>query len=440
MSLRLKISLFISGGTLLVLLFAILLVVMNARSAVEEEVNSTAQLTLDLLETILSDLPNDSAHYQTIIQHLKNMEKRRHLTIHLQNANNTEILHDNPVMQTIPTVPRWFTALVAPQTHLFQRTLTSTALTQTTHILLQTDPSDEIKEAWQESSDLLMLILGFAVSLIILLYIGLGLALRPLSQLQQALDAIEHRQYQTRLPQFKLSEFNKLAQQFNGMAQELQRIQQENQRLLQYSLTLQEEERRTIARELHDELGQCLNAIKADAFFIMGDNQQPAIHDSAQAIADTASYVYNLVKDMIRRLRPAALDELGLIAALQQTLSDWQTRYPQTQVDFQTTGDFSHLDATTNIHLYRIVQEGLTNVAKHANATVLQINLVYHTEKNTIQLIINDNGNGFDTQIYHAGLGLIGIRERVEALAGQLNIDSDKGQGMRLSLMLPLQN
>lgn len=438
MSLRLKISLFISAGSVCVLLLALLLIVINARGAVEKEVNSTAQLTLDLLETILSSLPNDSTHYQNAIQRLKSMEKRRHLTIHLQATHNKDIIEYTFPLQTVPHVPIWFTQLVAPQTHIFRRSLNSGPFTQATDILLQTDPSDEILEAWQESSELLMLLLSFALSIIILLYIGLGIALRPLSQLQQALDAIGHRQYQTSLPSFRLTEFDKLAQQFNEMAQQLQHIHQENQRLLQQSLSVQEEERRMIARELHDELGQCLSAIKADAYSIIGTEQTSAVNASAHAIAETAGYVYGLVKDMIRRLRPAALDELGLIAALQQTLNDWQARYPQTHVELHVIGDFSHLSAPLSIHLYRIVQEALTNVAKHAAAKLLIIQLQHQVTH--IHLMLRDDGQGFDPNIRHQGLGLLGIRERVEALSGQMNIDSTQGKGCCLTLQLPLQN
>lgn len=437
MSLRLKISLFISVGTVLVLCCALLVIVINARSAVEKEINSTAQLSLDLLETVFSSLPRDSAHYQNALHHLQSMEKRRHLSIHLQHIDSQETLEYSKTFSTSPEVPAWFTQLVAPQTRVFRRSLTSAPFTQATDIILQTDPSDEIEEAWQESSDLLMLLLSFALSLIVLLYIGLGIALRPLNQLQKALDAIGRRQYHTSLPMFHLAEFDNLAQQFNAMAQQLQQVHKENQRLLQESLSLQEEERRVIARELHDELGQCLSAIKADAFSMISPEQNPAINASARAIADTASYVYGLVKDMIRRLRPAALDELGLIAALQQTLAEWQSRYPQTQVDFHTKGDFSQLNAAFSIHLYRIIQEGLTNVAKHAAAQHLSIELIYKTQE--IDLKISDDGEGFDVTSPHQGLGLLGIRERVEALNGHLEIHSRPQQGTIVKLQLPLQ-
>lgn len=437
MSLRLKISLFISAGTVLVLCCALLVIVINARSAVEKEINSTAQLSLDLLETVFSSLPRDSAHYQNALHHLKSMEKRRHLSIHLQQIDSQETLEYSKTFSVSPEVPAWFTQLVAPQARVFRRSLTSAPFTQATDIILQTDPSDEIEEAWQESSDLLMLLLSFALSLIVLLYIGLGIALRPLSQLQQALDAIGRRQYHTSLPMFHLAEFDNLAQQFNAMAQQLQQVHKENQRLLQESLSLQEEERRVIARELHDELGQCLSAIKADAFSIISPEQSPAINASARAIADTAGYVYGLVKDMIRRLRPAALDELGLIAALQQSLAEWQSRYPQTQVDFQTKGDFSQLNAAFSIHLYRIIQEALTNVAKHAAAQHLNIQLIHNTQQ--IDLKIKDDGEGFDITCPHQGLGLLGIRERVEALNGQVEIHNTPQQGTVLKLRLPLQ-
>lgn len=433
MSLRLRISLFIGGSTVLILLLALVLIVNNARYAVSDEMDSTAQLTLDLLETVLTGLPNDSEHYQTIVHHLKNMEKRRHLIIYLSDKQKDLVHH--PADYTALAVPVWFSYLVAPAPKIFRRTLSSNPANESpTDIILQTDPSDEIEEAWQESSTLLILIVLFALGLIVLLYIGLGIALRPLTQLQQAINAIGHRQYQTRLPVFQLVEFNHLAQRFNDMAQQLQQFHQENQRLLQYSLTLQEEERRIIARELHDELGQCLTAIKTDAYLIIADSTQTNVRESARAITETTQHVYGVVKEMIRRLRPAALDELGLIPALQQTLQDWQNRYPNTEVIFNVIGESSQLEISHCIHLYRIVQEALTNTAKYANASHLNIEL--RIETTGIQLTIADDGKGFNPHNTVGGFGLLGIRERAEALNGTFDLISQQGAGCRLIIRI----
>ncbi len=433
MSLRFRVSLFIGCGTVLILSLALLLIVNNARNAVSDEMDSTAQLTLDLLETVLTGLPNDSEHYQTIVYHLKNMEKRRHLIIYLSDKP-VDLTHFSPTY-SLPDVPTWFSNLVTPPPKVFHRILGGNlAAHSPTYLILQTDPRDEIEEVWQESSTLLLLILVFAIALISLLYIGLGIALRPLTQLQLALDAIGHRQYQTRLPSFQLVEFNHLARRFNEMAQQLQLFHHENQRLLQYSLSLQEEERRIIARELHDELGQCLNAIKTDAYLIMTDSAQPSVREGAKAITETTNHVYGVVKEMIHRLRPAVLDELGLIPALQQALQDWQNRNVNTEVSFRVNGTTAHLDATQCIHLYRIVQEALTNTAKYANAAHLQVTL--HIENARIYLNIDDDGMGFNPQDTITGFGLLGMRERVEALNGSFELFSQQGAGCQLRIII----
>ncbi|MGQ0577884.1 MAG: ATP-binding protein [Betaproteobacteria bacterium] len=211
---------------------------------------------------------------------------------------------------------------------------------------------------------------------------------------------------------------------------------EENRRLSQRSMQVQEEERRNLARELHDELGQSLNAIKVDAVTIRDRSAAfPEIHRSALSIIEVSSQVYEVVRSLMRRLRPVALDELGLRSAVQYSVEQWQRRHAGVRCTFSAEGELDDLDEQTNITLYRLVQECLTNVAKHADATKVDISMARAAQE--VRLSFSDNGRGFDPSQKRRGLGLVGLRERVEALAGHFELESMSGRGVHVQAVVP---
>ena len=224
----------------------------------------------------------------------------------------------------------------------------------------------------------------------------------------------------------------------------------ENRFLIQRSLAVQEGERRHLARELHDELGQCITAIQADAKIISerGPACDSRVATSATAIQQTASHIYEVVHSMMQRLRPGMLDDLGLIDTLKEEVDAWRARQPNAVYELSIGGGLSELGEEINITLYRIVQECLTNIAKHAGARRVMIRLTIvdalpDTAAGTqgghgIRLTLEDDGVGVDRALRGPGLGLIGMRERVEALNGYFAIVSQPGEGTTISVDLPL--
>ncbi len=280
--------------------------------------------------------------------------------------------------------------------------------------------------------------------------IGIGLT-RRLGILSSAAAQVEAGNYSITVPTDIGDEVGKTAIAFNRMVTEVSnrtrqlqkaearssKLLQENRQLIHNSLEIQEAERKHLARELHDELGQCLTAIQADAELIRDlSGEDKRITTSATAIMDVSSRVYDVVHSMMHRLRPGILDNLGLVEALKDEIKAWESRNIDTRCHFTTDGNLSELNEHTNIMLYRIVQECLTNVSKHANATEVTITL--QNTANTILLEVNDNGQGFDRQLRNHGLGLIGMRERVESMNGKLQINSEPEKGVSIIISVPL--
>ena len=227
------------------------------------------------------------------------------------------------------------------------------------------------------------------------------------------------------------------------MQTELADALEENRRLSQQSMQVQEEERRNLARELHDELGQSLNAIKVDAVTIRDRSENAAeVQRSAKSIIEVSGQVYDVVRSLMQRLRPVALDELGLRSAVEYGVEQWQRRHPAVRCSFTAQGDLDGLSEQVNITLYRLAQECMTNVAKHAQATRLTLSLERirgEQSAGEVRFSFEDNGKGFDPGLRRQGLGLIGLRERVEALDGNFDLQSAPGQGVRVRASIPLK-
>jgi len=224
----------------------------------------------------------------------------------------------------------------------------------------------------------------------------------------------------------------------------LKELLEDNRRLAQQHIEALESERKRLARELHDDAGQYLNAIKTDAVSIMnatvGDGP-PGLARAAAAIVDHTDRVYGVVRDLIRRLRPVALDELGLLAALEHHVDHWRERVPRTHVSVSAVGDLERLDELRSLTCYRLIQEALTNVARHAQATHVSIQITRQTNENggeEVVVRIRDDGQGTDLAARHSGLGLVGMRERIEMLGGTLRLQSAPARGFEILAHIPL--
>ena len=224
-----------------------------------------------------------------------------------------------------------------------------------------------------------------------------------------------------------------------------QDLLRQNRLLTQQLFSLQEAERRHLARELHDELGQWLTAIQAEAAAICsssGIEREPEIYANAQAIGNSATEVQSVIRRILQRLRPSLLDELGLTDSLQELAIQWRQHHPKIVFDLELDGNLGDLPEALNITLYRIVQEALTNIANHAQASHVKVWLRripgVASEPKHLLLTMQDDGKGMDPSLPIKGLGMLGMRERVIASGGDFISHSAPGQGVRIEIRLPL--
>ncbi len=222
--------------------------------------------------------------------------------------------------------------------------------------------------------------------------------------------------------------------------QQVQELLRHNSDLAQRLFTAQEDERRALARELHDEMAQTVTAIRTEAAVLTAHQASPReVYLSAQRIADAAQQVSQMTRQMLLQLRPMALDSMGLREALLALSQQWQNSSGIVcECEIQEVLDDASQDYLC-VTVYRLVQEALTNAAKHSRATKVLLNLHTTTQGNLL-LTIRDNGRGLPS-VQHSsqGFGLLGMRERVASLKGRFNLLTKPGQGVEISIELPVK-
>jgi two-component system, NarL family, sensor histidine kinase UhpB len=453
-TLKLRLSLIITALLALLTGTGAVYVVMKARNDVRDEARSTLTLTGHFLDAQLDVLRDHwSEHgYAVPMFQLRELRDIRHVDVRFYDSGGRLIDSNEDASARKPEAPGWFTSLVkmtsAPggsqaRTVSFNGTPVGT-------LVIAPDPTYEIEEMWSTSRGLLGLLLLFFVLVNVLVWWAVSRALQPIERILQGLGELRAGNLSARLPKFELPEMSRIGVGFNHMAQALEKSVSENQRLTRQLLTAQESERRNLAHDLHDEIGQCVSAIHADAVAIRNRGGD-SVRESADAIVEVTGHIKECVRSMLRRLRPAYLEGLGLEAGLREQIGGFRQRNPAVACALKIEGNPSSIDGESGVAIYRVVQEALTNIAGHARARNALVELVLDppdgartappaASARQVRLVITDDGGGFLQGAASGGLGLTGIRERVNGLGGSCHVDSEPGRGTRITVCLPLSD
>lgn len=445
MSLRIRLNILIT--TLLIILFlcSSFYTISHARNSVHSEVESSTQLALQLIQAASAFmLPNSDEQKQVkFLRKLTELDTIRHIHIEIRSPTDVLIPAEDNILFLKSDAPRWFINLVKPPATEIRRWL-YTPVTTPIDILIKPDPLDEIHESWIETRNILIFLSIFIILVNILIYIAIGLYLSPIEKILDGLSNIKKGNYKLKLPHFRLPELEKISQQFNHMTQVLLETKARNQLLTKRSLEIQEEERRNLSQELHDELGQTITAIKAVAVSISNKTtlEKRYINSSVKTIVEYSDHVYQVAKNMMHRLRPSVLDEFGLVKALQNMIDEWNDNQDDIFCDFTFLNVPTDLSESLKINIYRIIQESLTNILKHSNASQVTVAIKKDRLDNTerINLKIEDNGIGIDQDKIIPGFGLLGMKERVEMNGGIFEFESSTGNGVKINIFVPIKS
>jgi two-component system sensor histidine kinase UhpB len=296
----------------------------------------------------------------------------------------------------------------------------------------------DVAAEWRLFCGIVLVVLVSAVTGLIMVYLLIGAALRPLQTLSAEFVHIGAGDYRGRLTARGPSELLSLQTGFNAMVAQLANMTDRNRLLTEQLLTLQDEERADVARDLHDEIGPHLFAVNMDAEMIAQLSAaagNAAVLHQARAIQGAVSHMQRQVRDLLGRLRPTPVTELGLRAAVDDLVRFWAERRPDIRFQVDLAEDGLRLSEGLKEVAYRVIQEGVNNAVRHGAPRSVEIKVTSNPEE--LHVLVQDDGVGSGTAPKAGGLGLVGMRERVAANGGRLVFGPRSEKGWSVMARLP---
>lgn len=343
--------------------------------------------------------------------------------------------------------PAWFAALIAPPPAIRDIAIVIDRQRIGT-VEISSEARDEIAEAWGHTVALGAVALTVNFAVIALLYVLFGRVLDPLTGIARGFADLEHRNYRVRLARPQAQELAVITERFNALAEALEQARRENDELNRRLITAQDDERRRTALELHDEVGPSLFGLKANASSIAtaAAGVQSPIGDKmagrAREMLTIIEHLQAINRSMLDRLRPMALGHVPLHDLIAELVRERGRQHPQTTFTFSAGRLVRSYGDSIDLTIYRCVQESLTNVIRHAQASHVTVTLSEAGEASIetaghLALTIQDDGRGIDPEA-PPGYGLRGMQERVQGLGGRYLVGKDDGSGTTIRITVPL--
>ncbi len=445
MTLRLKINLIVGALTVLFTAAVIGLQVHNMRESVQEEVVAANRVAAQLLNRTAWVYAAQGT--PAMLSFLQGMGRVRSNDIRLLDTEGHELYHSpGATYKAGRDAPDWFENLIAPPPSMQSIAFPDGRL------IVQANASRAVLDAWDELSWLA----GGALVLLLLVNAGVfwlvGRAARPFARIVDALGEVRGGRFDVLLPPLPGREAAAIGAAFNRMVGQLQQHIETEKRAVRAETQLSdsreltrwidqhvEEERRHIARELHDELGQSVTAMRSLALSIAQrtEGRDAEAERAARVIADESSRLYDAMHGIIPRLTPLVLDSFGLTEALGDLVDRTRRSQPELQVSLDVRLGDTRLPPDAALTLYRAAQEGLTNALRHGQAGHVQLQVA--AEGPSVRLRVTDDGRGLPAEgVLRPGhYGLRWLDERVQGLGGRLDIGPAQPRGVALEVQLP---
>jgi two-component system, NarL family, sensor histidine kinase UhpB len=445
LSLRARLNVLLALILTLGLVINIARLVREAGPRVQAEDQSVIRLAREFIGTLvvsLNETPDPDARLSRIIQDLNQL---RHVSITRQDGAVKSATADGSGDGREPSsVPAWFVALVHPEK-------TAVAVPISIHgklesLVITSHPNDEMNEIWDGIVTQLQVGSAIAAALFLITMMVVSRALAPIQSLSQAMKNISAGRYDTRVTPGGPPELAAICTKLNHLAATLGDAVEERRQLAERAVSLQDAERKEIARELHDELGPYLFALRAHVSSLMriADMREPdtgVMRKHGDAILEQVNALQQFNRRVLERLRPMGLAELGLRDAIGALVGLWRESHPGVMIETAISQSLGETGETADLTIYRTVQEALTNVFRHASATSVNVTIepakqLAGVGRGCALVRVRDNGSGLkpDTRL---GLGLTGMRERIAALGGMLTVGSSDG-GVVVEALVPI--
>jgi len=441
LSIRTRLNVLI--GTLLVMALAanIVVILWSAGPRIRAEHDSIARLTIETVDLALGDLESSTDPARDLVHLLDRLARIRHAHVYLEQPTDRPGVQGMRRTWEVNGAPLWFAKLLQTERAPVRIPIELKGQNLGT-IVIASKPSDEIAEIWDATAFTLTAGLALITAVFALTTFAVRQALMPIQRLENALRLMQGGEYAVALPQTGPPELAEISARLNELAAALQRSRDDNSRLTEQIISLEDHERRELARELHDEFGPYLFAVRANLSSIQAEAERdtsPAATARAKkctAALDQISALQQLNRHVLQRLRPPSLNQLGLNGALRGMVANWRENNSGVIIDLSDDSGALSLDATSELTVYRVVQEGLTNAFRHANATAIRVE-IKRPLANRLTIRVADDGEG-DAETAKPGFGLSGMSDRVRALGGTIALSNPPEGGFALDVSLPV--
>jgi two-component system sensor histidine kinase UhpB len=446
LSLRSRINVLMALVLTLGLAINVARLVLEAGPRVQAEDQSVTRLAREFVETIVVGLNEAADPEARLDQIIGDLKRLRHVSITRQTDDIAAVPADaGDEDDDARSVPAWFTALVHPA-----KTSVSVPISlhgKTSALVITSIPNDEIAEIWDGILTQVEVGSAVALALFLLTMIVVGRALSPLHELSQAMAGIESGFYNVHIEPGGAPELAAICTRLNHLAVTLGEAVEEKRQLAERAVSLQDLEREEIARELHDEFGPYLFALRVHAGALMRIANASApdadgVRKHGGSILEQVHELQQFTRRILERLRPIGLAELGLREALSALSRFWNDSHPDVAIETTISHALGETGETAELTIYRVVQESLTNVFRHARATAVNVSIEpadrpagAQGSRDYALVRVCDNGRGLRPD-QKFGLGLTGMRERILALGGTLTVASGEG-GVVIEAMVP---
>lgn len=444
--LLLKINLVLGALTCAALAVFIVQEIHTTRSSIREEMEASNRVATQLLGRITAIYARQAPW--ALAEVLRETGRVRANEIRLYDHDG-QLVYESPASpyKAGRYAPDWYAALVTPAMQATVIRVNAGAM------VVVPDPTRAVLDGWDDLSSFVASQAGTLLLAYLLLFWMMARWLAPFEQIRRALLDIGSGRLDVRLPALKGKESGEMGVAFNRMADAVQGDIESRQQIAQAQARLAaqkdftqslhrriEDERSAIARELHDEMGQSLTAIRSIAAALA---QSPELKgkpgaDAARLLFETAGATFDAMHRLIPRLRPVQLQDIGLANAVRDLVASLQQANAGLRIELQLAGQIDGMDNGIETCVYRILQEALTNVVRHAGASFVRVAL--SSADGALRLTVSDNGRGAADPFSRDGhYGVRGMRERAEALGGALAIRPGPQGGLEVEACIPLQ-
>jgi two-component system sensor histidine kinase UhpB len=442
MSLRARVVILIGIVLLISVLTGSLFAGYEAKQTLRQELNAGLSGARRTVQSAFEDLPNSDHPQRDLHQLIATFNGNRHVQAVLLSVDGLPITAsrtDGPARAP----PSWFARELGPSPGPV-RVAAPRSVRIFGAILLKPIAALDIDATWREFAGIVLVLMASTAAGLGLVYLLIGAALSPLQTLSEEFVRIGAGDYGGRVTAKGPSELLKLQSGFNNMAERLTSMTERNRLLTDQLLTLQDEERADIARDLHDEIGPHLFAVNMDAEMIAqraGEGPDPETVEQARSIQSAVGHMQRHVRELLLRLRPTRVTELGFKAAVEDLTRFWAARRPDIAFQVRIDDEDRRLGETMKDIAYRVIQEAVNNAVRHGRPTAILIT-VEHGERDEVAVVVTDDGSPLDEhpslEPKTGGFGLIGMRERVTAGGGRLLFGPRQGhRGWRVTARLP---